>query len=270
MSEQADTISPLIQTFGLSAEESSVYLYLLKTGFSSALILSRQLSIARTKIYRLLDKLKSKGLIEQKLDDRGMRFGAVHPTVFKDIAAKQEEVSRTMLEQLPELTQKLEALMQSNQQDSKVLYYEGIEGLKQVSFNITKAVDSIRVFEMAHLSQFLPVEFAESIRAKLVEQKITTLDLTNHLKLPGFTDVTQMIEQFSQYRYIDPKKLTIEFEVLIYNNVYATYTYHNDAIFAVEIYNSQLATMQKQLFDFVWNQAQPMRFIEARGAAELA
>ena len=78
-----------------------------------------------------------------------------------------------------------------------------------------------------------------------------------------------MIEQFSQYRYIDPKKLTIEFEVLIYNNVYATYTYHNDAIFAVEIYNSQLAAMQKQLFDFVWNQAQPMRFIDARGATEL-
>ena len=79
-----------------------------------------------------------------------------------------------------------------------------------------------------------------------------------------------MIEQYSQYRYINPLKLKIDFEVLIYNNVYATYTHHDDSIFAVEIYNRELAAMQKQLFDFVWNQAQPMRFTDARGAVELA
>ena len=161
MSEQADTITPLIQTFGLSAEESKIYLYLLKHGFSSALVLSRQLSIARTKIYRLIDKLKAKGFVEQKLDDRGMRFGAVHPTVFEHIAAKQEEVSRSMQKKLPQLTLKLQSLMQSNHHDSKVLYYEGVVGLKQVSYNITKATDSIRVFEMAH-----SLNFCQSISRK--------------------------------------------------------------------------------------------------------
>jgi hypothetical protein len=157
----------------------------------------------------------------------------------------------------------------AQQTDSKVLYYEGVEGLKQVSYNITKAQDSVRVFEMAHLSQFLPIAFAESIREKLVEHKITTLDLTNHKHLSGFTDITEMIERYSHYRYIDPKKLTIEFEVLIYNDVYATYTYQNETIFAVEIYNRELAAMQKQLFDFVWNQAQPMQFTDKRGAVSL-
>lgn len=269
MSEQADTITPLIKTFGLSEDESKVYLYLLKHGFCSALSLSRHLSIARTKIYRIIDKLTLKKLVEQKLDDRGMRFGAAHPAVFNDIAAKQEAIARTMQQQLPGLTQKLLELSQSNQTDSKVLYYEGVEGLKQVSYNITKALDTVRVFEMAHLSQFLPHSFAESIREKLVERNITTLDLTNHQKLPGFTDVTEMIKQHSHYRYIDPKKLTIEFEVLIYNDVYATYTYHHETIFAVEIYNRELAAMQKQLFDFVWNQAQPMHFIDERGAVAI-
>jgi sugar-specific transcriptional regulator TrmB len=269
MSEQADTIFPLTQTYGLSDDESKVYLYLLKHGYSSALVLSRRLSIARTKIYRIIDKLTLKKLVEQKLDDRGMRFGAAHPSVFNDMVANQEAIARTMQKQLPELLQKLQVLSQSHQGDSKVLYYEGIEGLKQVSYNITKAIDTVRVFEVAHLSQFLPVTFAESIREKLVERKITTLDLTNHPKLSGFTNVSEMIKHYSEYRYIDPKKLSIEFEVLIYNDVYATYSYTSETMFAVEIYNRELAAMQKQLFDFVWNQAQPMHNIDDRGSVAI-
>ncbi len=270
MSEQADTLLPLIKPFGLSTDESKVYLYVLAHGFSSALVLSRQLSIARTKVYRLIDKLKTKGLIEQKLDDRGMRFGAADPAIFQEMTQAQEKISQAMRQHVPELTQHLRALAHSRSLDSKVLYYEGIEGLKQVSYNITKAKEVLRVFEVSRMSHFLPPEFAEDIRRKLVEQKITTLDLTNHPKLPGYTDVAQMIAQYSRYRYIDPEKLAIEFEVLIYNDVYATYTYQNDTIFAVEIYDPALAAMQKQLFDFVWQHAQPMRFTDARGAVELA
>lgn len=270
MSEQTDSLIPLIKTYGLSTDESKVYLYVLAHGFSSALVLSRQLSIARTKIYRLLDKLKIKGLVEQKLDDRGMRFGAAAPSTFQEIASKQEEISRVMQQQLPELTQKLHLLAQTKHRDSKVLYYEGIEGLKQVSYNITKARKLLRVYEMKHLSDFLSFEYAESIRRTLVEHQVTTRDLTNEKSMSGYTDIAEMVACYSEYRYIDPVQLAINFEVLIYNDVYATYTYQNDAVFAVEIYNRELATMQKQLFDFVWAQARPMRFADTRGAVELA
>jgi hypothetical protein len=40
-------------------------------------------------------------------------------------------------------------------------------------------------------------------------------------------------------------------------------------MFAVEIYNRELAGMQKQLFDFVWNQAQRMHYIDDRGSVAI-
>lgn len=152
---------------------------------------------------------------------------------------------------------------------TKVLYYEGIEGLKQVSWNITHADRRLlRVFEMEHLSDFLPKDFSESVRRKLVENKIFTRDLTNKKSFPSFTDVTEMIEKYNEYRYVDPKNLKIEFETLIYNNVYCTYTYKEDKIFIVEIYNNHLANMQKSLFDFIWNESTPMKYLDNHGGAE--
>lgn len=268
MSEQTDNILNLIKLY-LSEEEGRIYLFLLSCGFASALNLSRDLKIGRTKVYRLLDLLQKKRLVEMSVDDRGMKFGATHPSMFQQLITEQEQQISTLKSSLPNLISHLTAINPKSDPDSKVLYYEGIEGLKQISYNITKAKGLLRVFEMEHLSDFLPKEFAEMVREKLVENKITTHDLTNKTSFPDYTNVTEMVKKFSEFRYVNPEKLKIEFEVLIYNNVYATYSYKEGKIFCVEIYNEQLASMQKQIFNFIWDQAKPMNFVSPKGAARI-
>ena len=61
-----------------------------------------------------------------------------------------------------------------------------------------------------------------------------------------------------EVRYIEETALKIDFEVLVYNNVVTIYTYQKE-LFGIEIYNSSLARMQKQLFQFVWNSAKEMK-----------
>jgi len=56
---------------------------------------------------------------------------------------------------------------------------------------------------------------------------------------------------------------------LIYNDVYATYFYKSNKIFCIEIHNQELAAMQKQLFDFIWEEAEIMEFIDERGGARV-
>ncbi|MBI5151056.1 MAG: hypothetical protein HZA34_00590 [Candidatus Pacebacteria bacterium] len=270
MSDQTDILLSQVMNYGLSSHEGRAYLFLLHKGFSTALRMSRELHMGRTKVYRILDILKKKEFVEFRVDDRGMQFGAVQPTRFQRIIAEKEGELHELKASFPDLLTQLQTLSHQERERSKVLYYEGIEGLKQVSYNITRAKGELRVFEMEHLSDFLPMNFSEHIRNELVEHGIHTKDLTNKTSFPGFTDVKEMIEHYSEYRYIDPKKLKIMFEVLIYNDVYATYTYKNDQIFCVEIYNDQLAAMQKQLFDFIWTQALPMHYTDARGAAVLS
>lgn len=269
MSDQTDSLLPLITTYGLSHEEGRVYLLLLRSGFLTALAISRQLQMGRTKVYRILDTLKEKQLVEFKLDDRGMQFGACAPQAFAQLVQQQESAVQNLRANLPTLLTQMEATAAIAASGSKVLYYQGVEGLKQVSYNITRAKDKLRVFEMDHLSDFLSFEFAENVRQRLVEHKVSTYDLTNKKSFAGFTDIEPLIKLYSHFRYIDPKQLAINFEVLIYNDVYATYTYKDKDIFCVEIYNQHLADMQKQLFDYIWAKAVPMEFTDAQGAARV-
>lgn len=269
MSDQTDTLISLLTPFGLTQEECQIYLYLLRKSPSSALEISRNLHLARTKVYRLLDKLIEHQLATQQLSERGLKFTAAHPQKIAQLLDAKKHQLEALSSSTPQIVSQLENLLRSSSPHSKVLYYEGIEGLEQVSYNITKAEKLLRVFEMEHLSDFLTKEFSEDVRRKLVENKVTTYDLTNKKSFPAFTEVTEMIEKYSEYRYIDPAKLKINFETLIYNNVYCTYTYKEDKIFIVEIYNDHLAQMQKQIFDFIWSQATPLKFLDNRGKAKV-
>jgi len=269
MSDQTDNLLNLVKPYGLSEAETRLYFYLLKTGFTTALTCSRELHMGRTKVYRLLDKLKEKQLVEFKIDERGMKFGATSPQKFKQLVTAKEQEVASLKHSLPNLLEQLTTLSATTATKSKVLYYEGVEGLKQVSYNATKAKGVLRVFEMEHLSDFLPTSFAEDVRQKLVDNKVTTHDLTNKKSFPGFTDVKNAIPTYNKFRHVSPKKLKINFEVLIYNDVYATYTYKNKDIFCVEVHNKELAKMQKQLFDYIWKQSIKMEIIDSRGAARV-
>lgn len=267
MSDQTDTFSTLLASYGLTQEESLIYIDLLKNSFSTALAISRRLHIGRTKVYRIVDTLKKKRLVEEKLGDRGLEFGAANPHRLEQLASEKEVQAKVLLQNSHLLATQLEKLVAPFQR-SKVLYYEGQDGLEQVSYNTTHTKGIMRVYEFAHMSDFINKNLAEKIREKYVERNITTYDLTNQESFPGFTDVHKHIESLSQFRYIDSSVLEIKFETLIYNDVYATYTYSNDEIFCVEVYNEQLATMQKQIFDYIWKQAESMKFIDKRGAAK--
>lgn len=269
MSDQTDKLINLIKPFGLSEPEAKIYLFLLEEGSQTALTLSRELKMGRTRIYRLLDKLKEKQLILFEVEERGLKFEATHPSKLQHLVVEKKLEAHKLEKILPDVLFQLENNILKEKKKSKVVYYNGVEGLKQVNYNITKADKILRVFEVGHMEEFMPFDFAEKIRQEMVNNQIVTKDLTNKKTLTDFTQVNELIAKYDKFSYISPKKLKIQFETLIYNDVYATYSYQNQEIFCVEIYNQELAAMQKQLFDFIWDQARPLVYTSKFGAAKL-
>lgn len=276
MSEQSDKSLfsrsadfKIVTQFGLSDDEARVYLLLLKEGFDTALSLSKKLQIGRTKVYRLLDKLMARELVEMKLDDRGMKFGAARPEKFELLLTEKELELQNLKSQLPGVIESLQSVALQASNESKVLYYTGVDGLKQVSFNSTRTRGILRVFEAEHMSEFIAPTIAEKIRQQYVDNHVFIRDLTNKTSGVGYTAVTELIKSHNEVRHISPTVLDIQFEALIYNDVYVTYSIKGNEIFCVEMYNQQLADMQKQLFDFVWDKAQKMKFVDDRGGVEL-
>src|SRR3989344_1475509 len=268
MSEQTDKLTIQLEQFGLSEEEAKIFLLLIEKGYTTALQLSRKLHIARTKVYRLLDKLYEKGLVNRKHDDVGFKFGAnSHKRLEMLILEKEAEIER-LKKTAPSIFSELTTLERKSKGESKVLYYSGIEGLKQVTWNSIQAKGELCTMELSNMSGFLDQTFAEKVREEMVSRKINIRQLSNLPHMDSYTKVKGVVDYW-ECRYLDPKLLTIEFEMLIYNNVYAIYNYQNNDIFCVEIYNQELSDMQKQLFDYIWKTAKPMKVLSPEGEASV-
>jgi len=267
VSVQTDRVLELLLGIGLSFDEAPLYLYLVKNGPNTALKISRDLHLARTKVYRILDKLEEKKLVNQQLQGRGLKFEADTYKNLELLLFEQENKLNSLKTCIPILYKDLEGLAYVPQSNSKILYYHGMNGLKQVTWNSLKAKGGLCLFELADMSAFLDYGFCEEVRQEFVNRGVHVRELSNLKKMPGWTNVLEFPKHFWSCRYIDPKKLKVRFEILIYNNVVCLYNYEGKEIFCVEIYDESLAKMQKQLFDFMWDNAKKMKILDEHGEA---
>lgn len=270
MSDQTDRFITLLHPFGLTSEEIRVYLALASKSPQSALAISREIHLARTKVYRILDKLVEKNLVSVQLDDQGKKFVAnSYQELGLLVRQKESEVER-LRHELPAVFAQIAGIWGKQGEGSKVLYYSGTSGLEQVTWNSLRAKGELRTYEIEQdMDAFIQPKLAEKIREELVEREITTLQLTNKTHILPFTRVALLPNKFWEVRYLNPKELTMRFECLIYNNVFVVYNFKGKDQFCVEIYDEKLAAMQKQLFDFVWSKAKKMKILNDRGEARI-
>ena len=269
MSTQTDTLLKLLEKLDLSFDEIKVYLFLLANKQTSALEISRRAHLSRTKVYRILDTLYDRNLINHTLEDRGLRFGANDYHQVEMLVAEKEVEVKSLKRSLPLMLEELQKLaVLSPHQDSQVFYYTGIQGLKQVTMNSLHANGKLYIYEhQQDMSAFLDKNFSEWVRRELVKEKIKTYQLTNFKKIKKFTKVKKNVTEFWEVKYLNPQEVPIEFEVMIYNNIYCMYSFMHNDVFCVEIHNPHLAKMQKQLFEFIWKRAVPMKKLDAYGTA---
>lgn len=270
MSEKTDNTITLLTQFGVTDSEATIYLEILSGRGDTALSISRSTKLARTKVYRILDNLLAKKLIVTRVGERGMRFVATPPSQLDFLISDREYELSTLKQSLPLLQSSLTQLSSSMwPAKSQVLYYNGLEGLKQVTYNSLKAKEELLTYELSTMNAFLNEKEAEALRERFVANKIHIRTLTNATKIGGYTDVTELVEKYWDIRHLTPDEKPFQFEILIYNDVYCMYRYVGDEIFCVEIYSQEHADMQRQLFEHIWGSAQKFKILDSHGAAEL-
>jgi sugar-specific transcriptional regulator TrmB len=258
MSEQTDKLIPLLKPFGLSTEEIEIYLNLLENNTSSALTISRNLHLGRTKVYRILDKLIEKELVVQQYNENGFKFKASHPSQLSFVLSKKETEILALRKSLPETLNILKNYINIDNSGSQILYYRGLEGLSQVNWNLLNAKNEFLSYEVNVAEAYLSRSEAEKLRQELINKKIISKTLMNQKNIQKYSQIPQ-IHIFEQIRFISPKILTIKSDIFIYNDIFTICHYlDNHDIFCLEIKNKYLVDMQKQIFENLWSQSTPM------------
>jgi sugar-specific transcriptional regulator TrmB len=269
MSERTDTPITLVKALGCTTDEARLYITLLELGVVSALTLSRKLRMGRTKVYRILDKLVVKNLAVMHVREQGFAFAASSPQVLEQLIIAEEKKVEGMRQMLPTVLTELTALTGAGKKNSKVLYYEGIEGVKQMSYNSLRANRELLTMEVGTLNDFFSYQEAEAMRVEFVKAGIKVRTLTNQDYIAPWTDNQVMAESFWQIRQIPKQQFEIGFEILLYSNVYSLYRYEGEQVFGVEVYDDYLSQMQRSLFEYLWDQAKVFEVVGVRGEARV-
>ena len=263
-----DTLIKNLQEFDLSKEEAVVYSVLQQYPSSSSYRLHKLTGINRGKLEGILKVLIGKQLVTEAIAANGQKDYVAHP--FKNLASLIELKhieSKNMQSALDQIMQA--NLFTDHTNSSDILHYTGIDGLKQVLWNALRTQGEMLVFEVSRLSAFMQKSFAEKWREEVLHRGFTIKDLTNQSYMAGWTDVAGF-PAVNEVRYIDPKVLEIQFEIYIYNDVVTMLEYKDKVITCIEVHNKYLAMLQRQLFEYVWKDATPMKYVGPRGEMRIS
>lgn len=239
---------------GLDEIEANIYLFLLENGAKTPLELSREANINRSKIYRHMEALKAKKLIEETSGSRGKKFTAANPTNLELLLKEKEAKLQLQKETLPTLLAQLTSLPTSLQKIFEIKTYHGPEGMKQLLWNQLSANKELVSFSYQNKNYMVGKAFAEKIREEQVGRRLKLYEIENETDQGDFwyTNVAGL-EKFYKSRYIDPKILKIRQYIAIFNNTVSIANWIDKAEVGIEIVNEPFAAMQRQLFWKFWD-----------------
>lgn len=237
----------LLARIGLSENEVSVYLVLLRLGPLSAYEIAQKTGIYRPHVYDKLETLIKKGLVSYVQKGKKKIFSAAQPSKIMDYLKEKEEEVQEDIELLSDNLQKLEALHNLPKEDTRVEVFTGKEGLKLCLNNIWRAggkellafgLDDSKYNEA--LPVFMPQYFKylkeQGIRERIITQKKKGIFVFE-------SDITT-------YRFLDSKQLNPT-NTLIYGNRIMLVIW-GVPITTVIIENKQVAQTYREQFEYLW------------------
>jgi sugar-specific transcriptional regulator TrmB len=228
-----------LQKVGLTANESKVYLALLKTGSAKAGKVSKEAGLNRTSTYESLRSLLEKGLISYVIIGKVKWFQPSEP---RNLRVYLENKMEALDEVLPELSK----TYSSKKLDESVRLFKGKKGVKTVLEDIVATGEDNYIFgSEGQLSEKMP-GYAEKFVNRLKRKGIRTRSLVR---------AGRKSETFynSSVRLV-PEDVESPMVTNVYGNKIALIVW-SDPPEAVLIENEMAAKAYRSYFQLMWKNA---------------
>lgn len=254
---------------GLVSEIADIYLALHAYGPQSISELSRHSGVERTRIYRLVDDMTASNLIEVEVQYKKSIFRAAPIENLQILITKKEQEIQELHAGLPHLQEFLHDTA-SNTHATRIQYYKGVEGLKQMYWNQTKSTTENLSILYENMQIRTNLAFFERWARACNENGITFRGIINDNFIKTQQDwygqhSNERLAHW-QSRFMPDSVFLITHSVVIYDDVTSYYNWKDGEIFGVEMHNQQIADSQRQFFEMLWAQALPVN--DLKGISE--
>lgn len=235
----------LLRKIGLTDNEISVYLALLKVGESLASKVAEEINLNRTHCYDVLESLAEKGLISYIIKANKKHFRAASPNKILDYLAEKEHLLEKQKKEIQKLLPDLLALKKPLKEETKAEIFKGPEGIKTIYSDILRTAKEYYVLgATGQIAEFLQYYFPAH-ETQRVKKKIK-LKLLFNVSLKG-TKITR--RKFAEIRFL-PEKFSSPIPTTIYNNKVVILIWTEPL--AIVIKNKEVADTYKSYFKLLW------------------
>jgi len=171
-----------LQELGLSKNEATIYLFLLKHPAVTTGPIIKETKIANSRVYESLQSLIDQGIVSYSIQKDGKHFHANDPAIFTQKAQHTVQKAQQLV---PQLQQQI----QHEQYDHVSKVYEGYDGFKTAFSNI---IDTCPRGETIFIVGFsMPQHAPESLRTFITNQNLKSVQKKHNLHI--------LIDQTAKY-----------------------------------------------------------------------
>lgn len=241
-----------IVKFGLTDKEAKIYLTLLEHGSNIVKEIAKQAKLNRSTTYILLESLIQKGLVSVSDESKIKIYNAVPPErlilLLENNAKKYLELVGVAQNILPEL----KALYTGVGPKPRLMFYEGIEGLRSTYEATLESTETIRAYASIENMHSVLGDYFPSYYRKRAEKKI---------KIQAIFPDTDAAKERMKYNkeelreaYLVPnKEYGFSPEIMVYDNKIVFLSLLEK--FALTIESRELAHAMKQIFKLSFSAA---------------
>ncbi len=235
-------------SYGLTVNEASIYVYLLKKLEATAFQIAKETSIPRATVYITLDKMKEQKLISLLRKNNVQYYTPENPSRLKMII---EEKNSILTEILPELS----AIINTEGEKPDVRMYTGASGVKIVLEDILETLQrkndhSLSAASRSEILDRFPQYFPEWIKRR------EKLKIKSRLILPESERKRHSFEpnEMRELRFL-PDTFGFKAMLELYGNKMAVFNLKEGEIYSIVIESEPIVQTFKQFFSFAWENA---------------
>jgi hypothetical protein len=244
---------------GLEPEIADVYLALHAYGPQSLLQLARNAKIERTRLYRLLDALTANQLIEVEELYKRKLYKAAPISNLQIVLTKREQEIRDLQKELTQLQADIQpATLHSPL--THVQFYRGSDGVRQMFWNQTRAQSETLGLLYENMQIKTNLAFFERWVERCNQRDMHFRSIVGDHFLATQRDWygAHSNEKLAHWqgRYIPEARFPITHSTITYDDVVSYYNWQDGEVFGIELYNQEIATAQRHIFEMLWRDGQ--------------
>jgi sugar-specific transcriptional regulator TrmB len=261
----------LFEAIGLNDHEAKVYEILLASGPSAVRNILKKIDLTRTNLYNVLNQLKKKGLVGERLDKDGITvFFPESPEKLGDLVHQAERRIKFNIENLNTHLPELRNLYYANRErgEVKVRVFEGQETFNQIyEDTLHEEVSEILVWSAGEwTSSKLSPELSKYFKNYVKRRKDSGVT-TRVISTRQYSELLARDPELNKVRRYWSESLPAEIDV--YGDKVAILAYEKE-LTGLMIHNRDFAETMRKIFNEMWNKlpkATPQTKTETRVSA---